>query len=156
MSIFSKRNIFLHLKTTIIFFDFILRFWRSAILLSWTLYLSSQVALYNQPTVVLHHWKWYWTGTFKLYSTPLWTISFSSVIYIKLWWSVRDLQKNVLKILGTSSTVHILASNNFLKIIFPSLIDCPNNFEINRLIRLVVSGMFLLPYSASLMSFPSF
>ena len=42
------------------------------------------------------------------------------------------------------------------KNIFPAVIDNPNNFEINRMIKLVVSGMFLLPYSASLMSFSSF
>ena len=44
----------------------------------------------------------------------------------------------------------------FFNIIFPALIDNLNNFEIIRLIRLVVSGMFLHPYSASLMSFSSF
>ena len=42
------------------------------------------------------------------------------------------------------------------KIIFPALNDNPNNFENNRMIRLVVSGMFLLPYSALIMSFSSF
>ena len=42
------------------------------------------------------------------------------------------------------------------KIILPALSDNPDNFEINRMIRLVVSEMFLLPYSASLMSFSSF
>ena len=55
------------------------------------------VALSNQPTVVLRHWKWYWKRTFKPYSTPLWTIAFSTVTYIDLWWSVNDLQKNALK-----------------------------------------------------------
>ena len=35
------------------------------------------------------------------------------------------------------------------KIIFPAVIYDLNNFEMNRVIRLVVSGMFLLPYSAS-------
>ena len=43
-----------------------------------------------------------------------------------------------------------------LLIIFPALTDNPNNFEINRPIRLVVSGMFLLPYFALLLSFSSF
>ena len=38
----------------------------------------------------------------------------------------------------------------FFNFIFPALIGDPNNFEIVRLIRLVVSGMFLLPSSASL------
>ena len=37
-------------------------------------------------------------GAFKPCSTPLWTIGFSNVAYIKLWWSVIDLQKNALKI----------------------------------------------------------
>ena len=68
LSIFSKINIFLDFKTTIISFDFILQFWRSAILSSRTLYLFFQVALGYQPTVVLRHWKRYWTGTFKPYS----------------------------------------------------------------------------------------
>ena len=44
----------------------------------------------------------------------------------------------------------------FKKIIFPALIDSRNNFEIHRLIRLVVRGMFLLPCSALLMCFSSF
>ena len=44
----------------------------------------------------------------------------------------------------------------FIYFVFPALIVNPNNFEINRLFRLVVSGAFLLPYSASLLSFSSF
>ena len=36
-------------------------------------------------------------STFKPYCTPLWTIGFSGVTYIKLWWSVKDLEKNALK-----------------------------------------------------------
>ena len=40
--------------------------------------------------------------------------------------------------------------------IYSVLIDNPNNFEINRLIRLVVSGIFLPPSSAFLMCFSSF
>ena len=35
----------------------------------------------------------------------------------------------------------------FFLIIFPALIDDPSSFEIKRMIRLVVSGMFLIPYS---------
>ena len=31
---------------------------------------------------------------------PLWIIGFSTVTYIKLWWSVKDLQENALKIKG--------------------------------------------------------
>ena len=61
------------------------------------LYLFSQDTLWNQP-VVLHHRNWYWTGTFKPYSTPLWTIGFKTVTCIELWWSVQYLQNNALKI----------------------------------------------------------
>ena len=59
LSVFSKRNIFLHLKTTIILFDFIFQFGRSTILLSQTVYLIFRVALCNQSTVVLRHRKRY-------------------------------------------------------------------------------------------------
>ena len=34
------------------------------------------------------------TRTFKPCSTPLGATAFSTVIYIKLWWTVKDLQKN--------------------------------------------------------------
>ena len=67
--------------------------------------------------------------------------------------------KQCTKHLWTCSTVNKLASDKksfFFNFIFPALIDNQNNFEISRLIRLAVSGMFLLPYSASLMSFSSF
>ena len=94
LSIFSKRNIFLHFKT--FFFDFNLQFWRSATLLTGTRCLLFQVALSNQPTIVFVPLKV--ISTFTPYCTPLRTIGFSSVIYIKLWWSVKDLQKNALKI----------------------------------------------------------
>ena len=70
LSIFSKRHIFLHFKTTIFFCDFILQFWVSPILLSRALCLFFQVAIYNRPT-----------GTFKPYSTPLWTIGFRRIQY---------------------------------------------------------------------------
>ena len=70
LSIFSKRHIFLHFKTTIFFCDFILQFWVSSILLSRALCLFFQVAIYNRPT-----------GTFKPYSTPLWTIGFRRIQY---------------------------------------------------------------------------
>ena len=106
----------------------------------------------------LRHWNRYRTGTLKPYSTPLWTISFSSVTYIKLWWSVKNLQNNALKILGGTfhcKHTYIRKFFSFL-IVFPALIDNPNNFEINRLIRLVLSGMFALRYSTLLMSFSSF
>ena len=140
---FPKKKHLLHFETTMILFDFILHFWRSKILLSQTLFLFFQVALCNQPTIVLRHWKRYRTGTFKPYSTPLWTIGFSTVTYIELWWSVKDLQRNALNLF-------------FFNVIFPAFIDKPNNTEINRLIKLVVSGTFLLPESASLTSLVSF
>ena len=92
LSISSKRSIFFNFKTTIILFDFIFLFWRSTILFSRTLYLFFQVTLCNQPI------QRYGTGTFKPYLTPVWTIGFSTVTYIELWWSVKDLPKNTLKI----------------------------------------------------------
>ena len=93
LSIFAKRNIFLHFKTT--FFNFNLQFWRSATLLTRTRYVVFQVALCNQPTIAFSPLKA--ILTFKPYCTPLWTIGFSTVTYIKLLWSVKDLQKNALK-----------------------------------------------------------
>ena len=119
-----------------------------------------QVTLCNKPVVVLRHWKRYGTGICKTYSTPnmnYWAIGFSAVTYIELWWSVKDLQKNALKILGTRSPVGILASSDFFfNFIFSALIDNPNNFEIVRAARLVVSGIFLLQSSASLIFFLHF
>ena len=105
---FLKENIFLHFKTIIFLISY---FSSSAILSSRTLYLFFQVALCNQPKVVLCHWKWYQTGTFKPYITPLWTIDFSIVTYIKFWWSVKDFYKNALK---TRSTVNVLTSDKSL------------------------------------------
>ena len=81
LSILSKRHIFLHFKITIFFCDFILQFWVSPILLSRTLCLFFHVAIYNRPTVALRHWQRYRTGTFKPYSTPLWTIGFRTIQY---------------------------------------------------------------------------
>ena len=75
-----------------------MQFWRNVILWSRTLYLFFQVALCNETRVVLYYWKSYRTRTFKPCSNPLWTIDFSRVTYIKLWWSVKDLQKNARKI----------------------------------------------------------
>ena len=104
----SQKETFFYTLKQQFFFDFILQFWRNAILLSRTLHHFFQITLCNRPTVVLRHWKRYRTGTFKSYSTPLWTIGFSIVTHIKLWWSVKDLQKNLLKILGyTSHCRHI-------------------------------------------------
>ena len=61
-------------------------------------------------------------STFKSYDTPLCTIDFSTVTYVKLWWSVKDLQKNALKIYGTDSTTDILTSDKnlvFFQFYFP-------------------------------------
>ena len=90
----KKKHFFLHFKTII--FDFNLQFWSSATLLTGTLYLLFQVVLCNQPTIVFAPLKA--ISTFKPYCTPLWTIGFSTVTYIKLWWSIKDLQKNALEI----------------------------------------------------------
>ena len=65
---------------------------------------------------------------------------------IKVWWSVKGLHKNAL---------YIFASDKNLAL-FKFIFDNPSNFEINRLIRFVASRMFLLSYSASLISFSSF
>ena len=71
---------------------------------------------------------------------------------------MRDLHKDVLKTQWTRSTAEILISDKhlffyfFIYFVFSALIDNTSNFENDRLIRLVVSGMFLLPYFASLMS----
>ena len=92
---FLKKKHFFTLQSNI-FFNFNLKFWRSATLLTRTRYLLFQVALCNQPTIVFAPLKA--ISTFKPYCTPLWTIGFSTVTYIKLWWSVKDLQKNALKI----------------------------------------------------------
>ena len=89
--------------------------------------------------------------------TPLWAIAFRRVTCINLWWSVKDLRKNALKCRG-----HVPLQTYLHQIIilfwvsFLALIDNPNNFESNTLIGLVVSEMFLLPYFASLINFPSF
>ena len=79
------------------------------------------------------------------------------MIYIELWWIVKNMQNNALKIQETRSTIDILTSDTYINFIFnPALIDNLNNVTINRLIRLVVTGMLLLYCSASLMSFSSF
>ena len=120
---FSEEETFFYTLKQQWFFYFILQFWRSAIRLSRTLYLFFQVALCHQPTVLLRHRKLCRTGTFKPYSTPLWTKNLGDKFHFR----------------------HTYIRQFFKKIIFPALIDNPNDFEINRLIRLVVSGMFLLP-----------
>ena len=111
---FLKKKHFFTLQSNI-FFYFNLKFWR--VQFFWlelaqsfipscslqptnncfqTRYLLFQVALCNQPTNVFAPLKA--ILTFKPYCTSLWTTGFSTVTYIKLWWSVKDLQKNALKI----------------------------------------------------------
>ena len=129
MSIFSKSNIFLHFKTT----NFFIPICSFETFLTRFRYLLFQVALCNQPTIVFAPLKA--ISTFKPYCAALWNIGFSTVTYIKLWWSVKDLQKNALKTYGTRSTVNILTSDKnlvffFKKVIFSALINNPNNFEI--------------------------
>ena len=92
---FLKKKHFFTLQNNI-FFYFNLQFWRSATLLTRTRYLLFQVALCNQPTIVFAPLKA--ISTFKPYCTPLWIIGFSPVTYIELWWSIKDLRKNALKI----------------------------------------------------------
>ena len=48
---FPKKTHFWHFRTPIIFFGFILQFWRSAILLSQTLYIFFQVAFCNKSDI---------------------------------------------------------------------------------------------------------
>ena len=155
---FQKKKHFLLLQNNNNFFSFhfvVLKEYDTFQSNSLFFFFFLEIALCNQPTVVLRHWKQYRTETFKPYFTPLWTIGFSTVTYIQLWWSVKDLQKNALKIQGRRSTVDILTSDKklfiylfiffFFDFISPVLIDNPNNFEINRLIKLLVSRIFLLP-----------
>ena len=152
MSIFSKRNIFLRFKTKFFFwFHFAVLKERNRSATARTLYLVFQVALSNSPAVVLRQWKRYRTRTLKPYFTPIWTIGFSTVTYIKLWSSVKDLQINTLKFRDTFHCRHTYI--RYLQIvyffknknIFPVLIDNSNNFEINKLINLVENGMFDIP-----------
>ena len=89
------------------------------------------------------------------HTSPLYEL-LVSVLWLTL--SFGEVSKTCI-ILG--DTVDILTSDRnlvflFVYFVFPALIDIPSNFEINRLIRFVVSGIFLLPCSASLMSFSSF
>ena len=71
LSIFLKRNFYFYTLKQQHLFCLILQCWKSAVLLSRTLNCFLQVTLCNQPTVVLRHWRWYRTGTFKPCSTPL-------------------------------------------------------------------------------------
>ena len=91
----KKKHFFYSLKQQFVF-NFNLQFWKSPTLLTRTRYLLFQVALCNQPKIVFVQLKA--MSTFKPYRTPLLCIGFSILIYINLWWSVKDLQKNALKI----------------------------------------------------------
>ena len=67
---FVKKKQFSRFQTNNDFFLFHFSSLKDCNILSQILYLLFQVALWNQPTVVLPYWKWYWTGTFKPYFTP--------------------------------------------------------------------------------------
>ena len=152
MSIFSKRNVFLRFKTTTFF------------LISFCSFEGAQQERNSSNSVscipscslqltssFLRQWKRYRTRTLKPYFTPIWTIGFSTVTYIKLWSSVKDLQINTLRFRDTFHCRHTYI--RYLQIvyffknknIFPVLIDNWNNFEINKLINLVENGMFDIP-----------
>ena len=67
---FVKKKQFSRFQTNNDFFLFHFSSLKDCNILSQILHLLFQVALWNQPTVVLPYWKWYWTGTFKPYFTP--------------------------------------------------------------------------------------
>ena len=94
LSIFSKKpNVFYTLKQQWLFlisfysFEGVRYFWVKLYIFFF------QVALCNRPTLVLCHWKQYRTGTFKPYSTPLWTSGFSIVTYTEVSKTCRRLHK---------------------------------------------------------------
>ena len=100
-----------------------------------------------------------WAGTCKPYSTPNMNYWFQ---YCDLHWPLVKCQRpaeECTKNLGDTfhcRHTYIRSFFFFFNFIFPALIDNPNNFEIVRLVRLVVSGMFLHPSSPSLVFFPHF
>ena len=107
--------------------------------MSQTLYLFLQVALCNQATVVLRHWMRYvtsWQGPSN-HAPLLWEL-----LVLVMWFTLNcgELSKTCRRISKNFSFDFFKKE----KIIFPALIDNPNNFENNRMIRLLVSGMFLL------------
>ena len=116
---FLKKTFFYTFKTTFFWISFC-SFEGVRFFLSWTLCLFFQIVLCNQPTVVLRHWKWYRTGTFKPYPTPLWTIGFSSVTYIK--GTVMQIEKvlinDCLRVSNVSWKSHIPTIFNFA-VIYP-------------------------------------
>ena len=120
---FLKKKHFLHFKT-ITFFYSVLQILKEFDTFQSNSVYFFQVALCNQLTVVLYHWKRYRKGTYKPYSTRLWTIGFSTVTYINLWWSVKDLHESALRIYGARSAVDILKSDKnsaLFDFIFPVL-----------------------------------
>ena len=133
-----------------------MQFWSSATLLIRVLYLLFQVAVCNQLTIVLRHWKRYRPSNHIAPSMNCWfqCCELHSAL-VKCQRPAEEFNKNLA---DTFHCRHVTSDKKlvFLKNIFSALIDNPNNFEINRLIMLVVSGMFLLPCSAPLMCFSSF
>ena len=95
---FLKKKHFLHFKTTIFFlisicsFEGVQHFWLELVIFYSKLLSATNKKFVFTPLKVI--------STFKPHCTLLWTIGFSTVTYIKLWWSVKDLQKNALKIRG--------------------------------------------------------
>ena len=152
MSIFSKRNVFLRFKTTTFFLISFCSFEGAqqernssnpvSCIPSCSLQLTSSCFA---PVKAISD------KDLEPYFTPIWTIGFSTVTYIKLWSSVKDLQINTLKFRDTFHCRHTYI--RYLQIvyffknknIFPVLIDNSNNFEINKLINLVENGMFHFP-----------
>ena len=119
-----------------------------------------QVVFCSQPTVALRHWKQYRTRTFKPYTSLNYWFQYC-VQYCDLHWALVKCQRpseECTKNLGdTFDCRHAYIRQKFsLFYYFSCLIGNPNNFEINRLTRLVVNGMFPLPYTTSLMRFSSF
>ena len=133
----------LHFKTTMILFDFISQLRRSAILLSRTLYLFSKLPSATNQQL-------FYVTEIDVGQRPLmnlWTMNH--------WLQYCDLHGDLVKCqihaeectnnLGDTFHCRLTSDIFFFNFNFPASIDNPNNIEINRLIRLVVSEMFLLP-----------
>ena len=158
MSIFSERNIFYTLKQQWIFltsfysFEGVRYFWVELCIFSYKLPSATNQQLFSVTESDIGQGP-------SNHTHPSMNHCFQ---YCDLNWALvkwQWLQKNALKIWGTHSTVDILTSYKnlvFSSFIFPALIGNPNNTEVNALTKLVISTMFLLPKSASLMSLVSF
>ena len=159
MLILTKRNILLHFKTTIIFFDFILQFWRSAIF--WVeLCIFFPSCLLFPTNSCFASLKAISDKDLKPYTSLNYWFQYC-VQYCDLRWALVKCQRpseECTKNLGdTFDCRHAYIRQKFsLFYYFSCLIGNPDNFEINRLTRLVVNGMFPLPYTTSLMRFSSF